>query len=134
MARLADDVFVGLSTSTNDPDDQTEPEQLLVGDLLTRLLQMDFDEQDDADDPDEELPLKAEEIVSLRVEQIRWGKPSVLRRGTVVPVSIARRNFSIPLRFGRPRERAGGVMVEVTLSGVDLHRVTPPCVVFTDAT
>jgi hypothetical protein len=128
LSMLADDVFVGMPLSGSDPDDPSMPEDpLVVGDALTRLLQMGLNE------PDAASSRHAEEVVSLRLEEIRDATPSVLGRSTAVPVSIAGHTFSLPLKLGRrsAREAAGG-MVAVTLSGVDLPRVTPNCVLFTD--
>ena len=128
---LADDVFVGLPLSGRDPDDDAMPEvPLAVGDLMTRLVQMDLDESGASSPRNAE-----EEVVSLRVEEIRTATPKVLGRSTAVPMSMAGHKFSLPLKFGGRRESdATGGMVAVTLSGEDMHRVTPNCVLFTDET
>jgi hypothetical protein len=140
LSKLGDNVFVGLPSSDHEPEDPTAPEPLEVGDVLTWLLEVDFDKSDDfdasadSDEPDEPASPRAEEIVSLRVEQIRGATPRILGRNTALPVSIAGKEFSLPLRLGRARGRAEGLLVAVTLSGVDVHRVTPNCVLLTDST
>jgi hypothetical protein len=140
MARLADDVFAGLTYSDSESDDW-KPDRLAVGDLLTWLIQIDvdgpqdgYDSDEPADDSDEPASPKPEEIVSLRVEQIRNGRFKVLGRSTVVRVSIGGHNFSFPVAFGRASRRARGAWIAVTLSGVDVARVTPPCALLTDST
>lgn len=140
LSRLADNVFLGMPQFGNDPDDPAAPEPLRVGDVLTWILELDFDrfvDADDADDPeapDEPASPKPEEIVSLRVEQIRAATPRILGRNSTLPVSIAGRSLSLPYRLGRIRGRAEGLMVAVTLSSADVHRVTPNCVLLTDST
>jgi hypothetical protein len=140
LSKLADNVFLGVPQSDHQPDDPEAPEPLGVGDVLTWLLKIDFDEpvdfdeSADFDEPDEPASPKAEEIVSLRVMQIRAATPRILGRNSALPVSIAGQNLSLPFRLGRLGGRAEGLMVAVTLSGVDVHRVTPNCVLLTDST
>ncbi len=134
LSKLADDVFVGMPHSHIDPDDPAMSEPLVVGDVLTWLLEMDFDESVDSDEPAEPSSPKAGEIVSLRVEQIREATPKLFGRSTALPVSMAGQNLMLPLRLGGLRGRAEGLMVAVTLSGVDVYRVTANCVLLTDST
>ena len=53
----------------------------------------------------------------------RSAAASIIGHNTALPVSIAGRNLSLPSRLGRPRRQAQGLLVAVTLSGVDLSRV-----------
>jgi hypothetical protein len=134
LSKLADDVLVGMPHSDNDPDEPAISAPLVVGDVLTWLLEMDSDESVDSDEPAEPSSPKAEEIVSLRVEQIRGATPKLLHRSTALPGSIGGRSLWFPFRLGRPRGRAEGLMVAVTVSGVDVYRVAPNCVLLTDST
>jgi hypothetical protein len=140
LSKLADNVFLGVPQADRDPDDPAAPEALRVGDVLTWLLEVDVDRLVDvdesvgSDEPDEPASPNADEIVSLRVEQIRAASPRILGRNSTLPVSMAGRNLSPPYRLGRICRRAEGLMVALTLSGVDVHRVTPNCVLLTDST
>jgi hypothetical protein len=106
LSKLADGVFVGMPSSDHDPDDPAASEPLVVGDVLTWLRKFDFDESADFDEstdsdvPDEPASPKAEEIVSLCVEQIRGASPRLLGRNAVF-ASVDRRSRPVtPVQAG----------------------------------